>query len=194
MILHALVADAAGAGWAARNGATVVQLRLKDVTTAERVRVGREVIAAAGDLALVVMNDDVAAAIALGCTVHLGQGDEGVAAARQAGIDFGRSAASVEEAREAEREGALYVGAGAVWETPSKTDTGPAIGLDGLGDVCRAVRLPVVAIGGVDSTNAAACIAAGAAGVAVIRAVGELPGLRAVLDTALAARAPKGTG
>ena len=47
----------------------------------------------------------------------------------------------------------------------------------------------MVAIGGVDSTNAASCIAAGAAGVAVIRAVIELPGLRAVVDAALAARA-----
>ena len=45
MILHAVVADAATAGWAARNGASAVQLRLKGVTTRERVRVGREVIA-----------------------------------------------------------------------------------------------------------------------------------------------------
>jgi thiamine-phosphate pyrophosphorylase len=135
------------------------------------------------------MNDDVAAAAELGCAVHLGQGDRGVEAARRAGIAFGRSTGSVEEARRAEAEGALYVGAGAVWETPSKADAGPAIGLDGLGAICRAVRLPVIAIGGVDSTNTASCIAAGAAGVAVIRAVTELPLLRAVLDAALTARA-----
>jgi thiamine-phosphate pyrophosphorylase len=188
VILHAIVADAATAGWAARHGASVVQLRLKGATTDERVRVGRAAIEAVDDLAIFVMNDDTAAAVELGCAVHLGQGDPGVETARRAGIALGRSAGGVEEARRAVTEGALYVGAGAVWATPSKADAGPAIGVPGLGDICRAVQLPVIAIGGIDSTNAAACIAAGAAGVAVIRAVGELPRLRAVLDAALAAR------
>ena len=186
MILHAIVPDVATAGWAARNGASVVQLRLKEVTTAERVCVGREVIASVGDLAMIVMNDDVAAAEALGVTVHLGQGDPGVERATRAGISFGRSAGTPGEARRAEAEGALYVGAGTVWATPSKTDAGPAIGLGGLGGICRAVSIPVVAIGGVDLTNAAGCIAAGARGVAVIRAVTELPRLRALLEIAVA--------
>jgi thiamine-phosphate pyrophosphorylase len=186
VILHAIVPDAATAGWAAGNGASVVQLRLKDVPTAVRVRVGREVIASVGDLAMIVMNDDVAAAEALGVTVHLGQGDPGVERATRAGIRFGRSAGTPEEARRAEAEGALYVGAGAVWATPSKTDTGPAIGLDGLRAICRAVSIPVVAIGGVDASNAADCVAAGARGVAVIRAITELPRLRALLEIAVA--------
>lgn len=186
MILHAIVPDAATAGWAAGNGASVVQLRLKDVPTAVRVRVGREVIASVGDLAMIVMNDDVAAAEALGVTVHLGQGDPGVERATRAGIRFGRSAGTPEEARRAEAEGALYIGAGAVWATPSKTDTGPAIGLDGLRAICRAVSIPVVAIGGVDASNAADCVAAGARGVAVIRAITELPRLRALLEIAVA--------
>jgi thiamine-phosphate pyrophosphorylase len=186
VILHAIVPDAATAGWAAGNGASVVQLRLKDVPTAVRVRVGREVIASVGDLAMIVMNDDVAAAEALGVTVHLGQGDPGVERATRAGIRFGRSAGTPEEARRAEAEGALYIGAGAVWATPSKTDTGPAIGLDGLRAICRAVSIPVVAIGGVDASNAADCVAAGARGVAVIRAITELPRLRALLEIAVA--------
>jgi thiamine-phosphate pyrophosphorylase len=186
VILHAIVADAATAGWAARNGASVVQLRLKDVPTAERVRVGREVIAAVGVMDMIVLNDDVAAAETLGVTVHLGQGDAGVERAIRAGIGFGRSAGTPEEAQRAEAEGALYVGAGAVWATPSKADAGPAIGLDGLRAICRAVSIPVVAIGGVDAGNAADCIAAGARGVAVIRAVTELPRLRALLEIAVA--------
>jgi thiamine-phosphate pyrophosphorylase len=186
VILHAIVSDAATAGWAARNGASVVQLRLKEATTAERVRVGREVIASVGDLAMIVMNDDVAAAEALGVTVHLGQGDTGVERATRAGISLGRSAGTPEEARRAEAEGALYIGAGAVWATPSKTDTGPAIGLNGLRAICGAVSIPVVAIGGVDVSNAADCVAAGARGVAVIRAVTELPRLRALLEIAVA--------
>jgi thiamine-phosphate pyrophosphorylase len=159
---------------------------LKGVTTAERVRVGGEVVASLHDPVIVVMNDDVEAAAALGVAVHLGQGDPGTEAARREGIPFGRSAATVLEAREAEASGALYVGAGAVWPTPSKSDTGPPIGLDGLSAICAAVRIPVVAIGGVDSGNAGLCIAAGASGVAVIRGVAELPRLRAILDSALA--------
>ncbi len=185
MILHAIVADAGTAAWAARHGASVVQLRLKGMPTARRVLVGRQAIAGVGGLAMIVLNDDVEAARALGVAVHLGQDDPGVESARRAGIPFGRSAGSREEARAAEAEGALYIGAGPVWGTPSKADAGPAIGLDGLGAICRAVGIPVIAIGGVDPTNAADCMAVGAAGVAVIRAVTDLPRLRAALDAAV---------
>jgi thiamine monophosphate synthase len=77
-----------------------------------------------------------------------------------------------------------YLGAGPVWETPSKLDADPALGLEGLGSIGAATRLPVIAIGGVDSTNAAACIEAGAAGVATIRAAFD-PEVRKVVDEAL---------
>jgi thiamine-phosphate pyrophosphorylase len=85
----------------------------------------------------------------------------------------------------AEFAGATYLGAGPIWETPSKQDAGPAIGLDGLRDVCLSVSVPVVAIGGIDATNAADCIRAGAAGVAVIRAVAEIEQVREAVDAAL---------
>ena len=78
MILHAIVADARMAGWAAVHGATVVQLRLKDAGTLERVAVGREVLAAVDPSVIVVMNDDVEAAATLRVAVHLGQDDPGV--------------------------------------------------------------------------------------------------------------------
>jgi thiamine-phosphate pyrophosphorylase len=84
----------------------------------------------------------------------------------------------------AEFSGATYVGAGPIWETPSKPDAAAAIGLDGLRDVCLSVSIPVVAIGGIDSSNAADCIRAGAAGVAVIRAVAEIESLREAVDAA----------
>lgn len=186
MILHAIVTDPARAAWAAANGATVVQLRLKETSTEERVRIGARAREAVGGGATLVMNDDVAAAIALGIPVHLGQEDPGVERARRARIPFGRSAGGLGVALRAEAEGALYVGAGPVWETPSKPGAGGAIGLAGLAEICAALRIPVVAIGGVDASNAAACIEAGARGVAVIRAVSELPHLRSVLDAALA--------
>jgi thiamine-phosphate pyrophosphorylase len=77
------------------------------------------------------------------------------------------------------------VGAGPVWATPSKPDADPAIGLEGLAEICRAVSIPVVAIGGVDVFNAADCIRAGAAGVAVVRAARDARALRAAIDAAL---------
>ena len=65
--------------------------------------------------------------------------------------------------------GASYVFFGPVFETPSKKTFGPPQGIARLGEVCRAVRIPVIAIGGVNEENAAECLHAGAAGIAAIR-------------------------
>ena len=182
MRLHALVADEETARRAAAGGATVVQLRLKGAPTGEIVALGRSL----ADLAVeLVVDDDVEAALALGCGVHLGQSDPGIERAREARIPLGISVTKRREAAVAEYNGATYLGAGPVWETPSKPDAAPPIGLDGLRDVCLSTSLPVVAIGGIDSSNAAECIRAGAAGVAVIRAVAEIEALRAAVDAAL---------
>ncbi len=183
MRLHALVEDLETARAAVEGGATVVQLRLKGASTNAVVEAGRGF----GELgATFVVDDDVEAALRLGADgVHLGRGDEGDQRAVAAGLLLGVSAASVDEARAGEAVGAAYVGAGPVWATPSKLDAEPAIGLEGLAEICRAVSIPVVAIGGVDASNAADCIRAGAAGVAVIRAVGEARRLRAAIDAAL---------
>ncbi len=182
MRLHALVSDEAAARRAAAGGATVVQLRLKGAPTADVVALGR---ALAGIDAQLVVNDDVDAALELGVGVHLGQGDPGIERAREAGIPLGISVTTRREGAVAEFAGATYLGAGPVWETPSKPDAAPPIGVDGLRDVCLSVSIPVVAIGGIDSSNAAECIHAGAVGVAVIRAVAEIEALRAAVDEAL---------
>jgi thiamine-phosphate pyrophosphorylase len=71
-----------------------------------------------------------------------------------------------------------------VWQTPSKSDADPPIGLEGLAEICRAVTIPVVAIGGVNASNAGECIRAGATGVAVIRAATEARALREAIDRA----------
>ena len=76
---------------------------------------------------------------------------------------LGLSAATLREAAVGEFRGAAYIGAGPVWSTPSKAD-GFLIGLDGLGLITSQVPVPVVAIGGVDASNAADCIRVGAAG------------------------------
>jgi thiamine-phosphate pyrophosphorylase len=179
--VHAIVTDLDTARQAVAAGATVVQLRLK-APTAEVVARGRGFRELP---ATFVVNDDVEAAIALGADgVHLGQGDEAAEAAREAGLLLGRSASTLEQALDADAD---YLGVGPIWETPSKDDADPAIGIDGLREICGAVGVPVVAIGGIDASNAAECIRAGAAGVAVIRAATD-PGLRRAVDAAIGAR------
>src|SRR5690242_17933585 len=174
MRLHALVADLETARLAVEGGATIVQWRLKDVPrvdVVERGRATRSLCARHG--VPFVVNDDVDAALMLGADgVHLGRDDEGVESAKEHGLMLGLSATNLAEARAAEGH-ADYIGAGPVWATPSKPDADPPIGLDGLREICEAVVIPVVAIGGVDAANAPDCIAAGAAGVAVVRAAAD---------------------
>ena len=183
MRLHVLVEDLDTARAAVDGGATVVQLRVKNASTDELVEIGqpfRELPAT------FVVNDDVEAAIELGADgVHLGRQDRGAKRALEAGLLLGLSAASLGEARAVENQGSSYIGAGPVWETPSKPDADPPIGVDGLAEICAAVSVPVIAIGGVDACNAADCIRAGAAGVAVIRAAKDAAALRAAIDAAL---------
>lgn len=181
MKVHAIVVDLETARQAVAAGATVVQLRVK-APTAEVIARGQGF----ADLdATFVVNDDVDAAIALGADgVHLGQGDAGAEHARAAGLLLGRSVSTVAEALAAEAD---YLGAGPVWSTPSKLDAEPPTGLEGLRAICDAATVPVVAIGGIDASNAGDCIRAGAAGVAVIRAATD-PGLRRAVDDAFAAR------
>ena len=182
MRLHAIVEDLAAAQAAVEGGATVVQLRRKCASTEELVEAGQGFDALD---ALFVVNDDEAA-LRLGANgVHLGREDDGAGQALEASLLLGTSAGSVAEALAGERQGAAYIGAGPVWATPSKPDADPAIGLDGLAEICRAVSVPVVAIGGVAASNADDCIRAGAAGVAVIRAAADARELRAVVDAAL---------
>jgi thiamine-phosphate pyrophosphorylase len=180
--LHAIVEDLETARAAVQGGATVVQLRLKGRPTDEVVERGRGFRELA---ATFVVNDDVEAAVRLEADgVHLGRGDEGAERALEAGLVLGLSAVNVEEAQAAEANGATYIGAGPVWATPSKPDADPPIGLYGLHAICSGVSIPVVAIGGVDLSNAGDCIRAGAAGVAVIRAARDARALIAALDDA----------
>lgn len=181
MRVHALVTDLETARRAVAAGASVVQLRVK-APTAEIVACG----AGFADLGVTfVVNDDLAAAVALGADgVHLGQDDPGAAQARAAGLMLGRSVTTLEQALAADAD---YLGAGPVWETPSKEDAEPPIGLAGLRAICEAVRVPVVAIGGIDASNAGDCVRAGAAGVATIRAAVD-PDVRRAVDEALGER------
>jgi thiamine-phosphate pyrophosphorylase len=176
--VHAIVADLETARRAVDAGATVVQLRVK-APTEEVVAQGQRFRSLP---ATFIVNDDVEAAIELAADgVHLGQSDPGAETARAAGLLLGRSVSTLEQALAVEAD---YLGAGPVWETPSKYDADPPLGLDGLREICAAVDVPVIAIGGIDAANAGSCIRAGAAGVAVMRAATD-PGLRRAVDAAV---------
>ena len=186
MKLHAIVENLETARVAMAGGATVIQVRLKERPRRELVALAAEVCELCQPQGLsVVVNDDVEAAHEVGADyVHVGQADLARLGAPPK-MPFGLSAATVEEGRLAEQLGATYVGAGPIWGTPSKADADPPIGLDGLTALRRAISPFIVAIGGIDSSNAADCIRAGANGVAVIRAVAEIEALRAAIDAAL---------
>ena len=182
MKIHAIVSDLEVARTAIEGGATVVQLRLKGASTEEVIDQGAPFRLLCEQMNVTfVVNDDVQAALALlAAGVHLGRDDEGMDLALEAGMLVGRSASTPEEASQVEEDGAEYIGAGPVWATPSKPDVEP-IGLEGLSEISDAVRIPVIAIGGIDPSNARECIDAGAFGIAVVRAAGRTAELREAL-------------
>ncbi|WP_415378727.1 thiamine phosphate synthase [Halosimplex sp. TS25] len=160
-------------------GVDVVQLREKGRSARERYHLGRKLRALTreADVALIV-NDRVDIARAVDADgVHLGDDDLPVPVAReQLGPDalVGRSVSFVDDARDAERAGADYLGVGAVYETGSKDDIDDdehGIGPDRVGSIADAVDIPVVGIGGITADNAGPVVEAGADGVAVITAV-----------------------
>jgi thiamine-phosphate pyrophosphorylase len=84
---------------------------------------------------------------------------------------IGISAESLQDAVEAEKMGADYLGVSPIYDTPTKTDTAPSLGLEGLRRIRLAVKLPLVGIGGLNLTNAGEVVATGADGVAVVSAI-----------------------
>ncbi len=165
---------------AVRGGATMIQLRDKGASTGQMIDLGRalhQVTRPAG--VPLIVNDRADVALAIDAEgVHVGQDDMPAPLAREIigpACILGVSAGTVDEARQAVREGADYLGVGDVYGTPTKADAGTPIGVSGLAEIVRAVAIPVVAIGGITLDNALAVIQAGAAGVAVISAVIAAP-------------------
>ena len=165
------VAEAAIAG-----GADVIQLREKDLPTAELVRLGtvlRELTRRTGRIFIV--NDRVDVALAVDADgVHLGQDDMPIPIARRLlGPEkiIGGSAGNLEEARVCLEAGADYIGVGPIYRTGTKADAGAPVGPALITAIKELTGLPIVAIGGIDAQNARAPIVAGADGVAVVSAV-----------------------
>ena len=160
-------------------GVDAVQLREKEMAARERYELGQTLRerTAEADVDLIV-NDRIDLARAIDADgVHLGQSDLPISVAReQLGDDaiIGASVSTVSEARLAAITGADYLGVGAIYGTTSKPEAPTAddgLGLEALSNIVQTVKIPVVAIGGITSDNAAEPIAAGASSVAVISAI-----------------------
>jgi len=170
-------------------GVDWVQIREKDLTARDLAALTREVLRStakstsskAGAVRILV-NDRLDVALAEGAGgVHLGEKSLPVQEAKRlwclsalpgspaADFLFGVSCHSLEAARDAARSGADYIFFGPVFATPSKATFGAPQGLERLKQVCSAVTVPVIAIGGITLENASSCMQAGAAGLAAIR-------------------------
>ncbi|MDR2397566.1 MAG: thiamine phosphate synthase [Spirochaetaceae bacterium] len=167
---------------AVAGGVTLVQLREKKASTGDFYQIALEVHALTRRLHIpLVINDrlDIAQAVdAEG--LHLGQADLPLSVARRFFRDrfIGLSASTLEAALRAQAEGADYLGVGPVYPTGSKVDAGDAIGLGCLKAIRAAVRIPVVAIGGINRENAPEVMQTGVAGVAMISGILSQPDIR----------------
>jgi thiamine-phosphate pyrophosphorylase len=191
----------------ADGGATLIQLRDKKNDTRAQIELARAVKAALPAHVPLIVNDRVDVALeAHADGVHLGQEDGNVHEARERlgpGPFIGLTVQTPEHARAAPLAVIDYVGIGGVFATSSKNNPRPPIGTAGLREIIDIFRhrignFPMCAIAGITRDNAAAVIAAGADGVSVISALSlaQDPAaaareLRAVIDAALARRAPK---
>ena len=153
-------------------GATMLQLRLKEESARTMVEVARALRAIAPRIPVLV-NDRADVAMAAGAQgVHVGVDDVAPAALRRIvppGFIIGASVGDDTEV--ARTVGADYVGIGPVFTTGSKSDAGIAIGIERFAELARRCGVPAVAIGGVSADNAAALMASGASGLAVISAL-----------------------
>ncbi|MCX5821657.1 MAG: thiamine phosphate synthase [Deltaproteobacteria bacterium] len=160
---------------AIRGGATLVQLREKEISSKDYLELAQRVkeVTDRHDIPLII-NDRIDIALAVDADgVHLGPEDLTVPLARKllgVGKIIGASAASVDEALLFQAQGADYLGVGAVFPTATKRGT-EKVGLEDLRGIKSAVHIPVVAIGGINAENAKPVMETGVDGVAVVSAI-----------------------
>jgi thiamine-phosphate pyrophosphorylase len=156
-------------------GLRVIQLRIKDAPRDEVVAVARRVRAVVPPGVAFIVNDDPEIALAVGADgVHLGQDDMPYREARRLLGDaavIGLSTHNPAQTAAACALGPDYVGVGPVFATPTKKVPDPVIGLDGMRRMLALATVPAVAIGGIDHSNVAAVVAAGAEHVCAVRCV-----------------------
>ncbi|MFU0825063.1 thiamine phosphate synthase [Clostridium sp.] len=161
---------------AIKGGVTLVQVREKDASTREFYKIAKEVkeITSKYNVPLLI-NDRIDIALAVNAEgVHLGQSDMPIGLARKIlGEDkiIGISANTLEEALEAQNAGADYLGLGPVFYTGTKKDIDEPIGIHGLKEITENIRIPSVAIGGINKENAKSVLETGVNGISVISAI-----------------------
>ncbi len=161
---------------AVEGGTTLVQLRGKKLSTRRFLNLALEASEYLKSRNIpVIINDRID--VALSCEadgVHLGQEDLPLPFARQIlgkQILIGISVNTVEEAEEAEANGASYIGVGPIYYTPSKEELRTILHVEGLQAIREKVKIPILAIGGIQAENTRDVISAGADGIAVISAL-----------------------
>ena len=165
---------------ALQGGVKIVQIREKELPRADFLGLAcRALELTRAHNAWLIINDSVEVTAASGADgVHLGQDDVPLPEAREIlGIDaiIGVSVKTLEEAQQAESQGADYVAVNGVFPTATKEDLGYCPGLAGTTRICRGVRLPVIGIGGINLDNCCRVIESGAQGVAVVTAITMSP-------------------
>lgn len=157
---------------------SVVQFRNKNASTRDLYEEAL-VIRRICDKTIFLINDNVDIALAVGADgVHLGNSDLPYRIARQLlGKDkiIGLTVHSLDDALAAQEMGADYIGAAPIFPTTTKTDAGESLGIEGLKEICERVSIPVVAIGGINLSNAQSVIDAGADAICAISAVVTKP-------------------
>ena len=164
---------------ALRGGTTVIQLREKDCSSREFYELGLRVKKITERYnAPLIINDRVDIALAVGAAgVHVGQGDLPCKVVREiVGPDMivGVSAATLDEAVQAEEDGADYLGVGAMYATATKTDTRP-VSMEELLKIRAAVKIPIVVIGGINKQTLGNFKGTGVDGLAVVSAIVAQP-------------------
>jgi thiamine-phosphate pyrophosphorylase len=165
---------------AVKGGVTVIQLREKDLSSREFLAEALEVKKELKNTNIpLIINDRIDIALAADAEgVHLGNNDMPVEYAKKIlppGKIIGISAESVEDAVTADSKGADYIGVSPIFTTPTKPELETGLGLQGLRQIRMVTRLPLVAIGGLNKSNAVEVVKNGADGIAVVSAICAAP-------------------
>ena len=160
---------------ALQGGATIVQLREKDCTTREYIKLAEKVHDLTSKYGVpLIIDDRLDVAMAIHSEgVHLGQSDMPLSTARKILGDnyiIGATAKTVSQATEAYQQGADYLGVGAIYPTTTKVKT-LLTSTETLADICKAVPIPVNAIGGLNKNNIDVLAGIPIAGICVVSAI-----------------------
>jgi len=161
---------------AVKGGVTIVQLREKKLEDKQLIEKSLSLAKKLKKYSVpLIINDKIDVAFSSSASgVHLGQSDLPCFSAREVlgkHRIIGVSTNSIQEAETAVRDGADYIAISPIFDTPTKTDTDPAVGLDGIAEIKKHVKIPIVGIGGINVKNARDVIKAGCDGIAVVSAI-----------------------